>query len=330
MTGAGGFVGGRLVECLQNIGAEVTALAHRSASAEGLSAAGCRVLVGDVRDAGVAERAVAEVDAIVHLASVVSTRSLAESRAVNVGGARNLAEAAARRDAPPAFVYVSSLAAAGPAPPGGAKRETDECRPASHYGLTKREAELELMKLAGRLPVTIVRPPGVFGPGDKNLLQLFKLVRRGWNVCAVSKQWAYSFVSVMDLAPALVAAASRGKRLAGADDPQATGVYFVADPRAYTFEQLANAMARIMGRTRVRHVAIPTGVCWAVATLPEAWTRLTGAKTYLNYDKVREAAAGAWVCDPSRAAEELGFAPELDLPGRLQETYDWYVRNGRL
>jgi nucleoside-diphosphate-sugar epimerase len=271
---------------------------------------------------------------VIHLAASVSTRSAALSTSINVGGTRALAAAAAQADRPPTLIYVSSLAAAGPVfdarqsanqqPPSvEAARESDPCHPVSLYGRTKLEAELVLHEFAGRVPITIVRPPCVFGPGDRNLLTLYYAVRSGLNAM-LSKTFRYSYISVTDLVPGMIAAAETGKRLT--EHPADQGIYYLTDPQAVTFVELADMIAASMDeigiarRRPLRHVRIPSTIGWLAGGCGEVMMRGFGKRVFLNFDKVREGVSGSWVCDGSRATQELSFAPAADLATRLVET----------
>lgn len=302
-----------------------------------LAAAGWDVSRGDLNDPAALAAALQGVSEVYHLASVVSVRSMESARRANVDGTDNLCSAAASQQIPPRLLYVSSLAAAGPEVGGQMKTEADPCDPRSFYGRSKLEAESVVRGWANRIEATIVRPPGVFGPGDQNLLQLFRSVRAGFNFVAVSAELRYSFVYVDDLIEGMIRAMEQGSRLPSIPDaPDSTqdgagrGVYFLADPTPMTFVEMANRLAELLGRRPPRHVTLPAPVCWCVATAPELWGRLTGAKTYLNFDKIREATAGSWTCSPARAQRELRFGPARPLRERLADTHAWYVERGML
>lgn len=342
VTGAAGFIGRRLVANLLAQGDDVVVVDRFSRSdpntidwrnafnteplVSDRSSLGpdaldrVKVVKTDVRDAERIRLAMSDVDRVFHSAAAVCTQSLELSHSINVGGTRVLAESAARQENPPIFVFVSSLAAAGPGE--SPVTETGECQPVSHYGRTKLEAETLLHKLSPQLPITIVRPPCVIGPGDRNLLALYKTVKTGWNL-VLSKTSRYSYVSVTDLVPGLITASERGRRLVETD-PRRQGTYYLTDPKPVTFVELAEIIASTINLSGVRHVQIPRSVGWTVGGYGEFMLRLFGKRMFVNLDKVREGIAGSWVCDGTRAAEDLSFAPGADLATRIEQTTESY------
>ena len=311
---------------LVNQGAEVVGLV-RTQPAGMLSGQQCRLITGDIRDMSAVRRALSGADRVFHLAAATSPRTLAASRAVTVEGTRNLAAAACALPTPPVIIYVSSLAAAGPN--RVAATESMTCRPVSIYGQTKLEAEAVLGEFAARIPMTILRPPGVFGPGDRNLLSLFKTVRRGWNFYT-DPDHKYSFLYVDDLIDALTVACERGLRLTGRADPQHSGVYYVTDPQAVTFPELAELIAECLHRPSVRQIRIPRCIGWSAAALGDLMQQAFGSRVYFNRDKAREAYSGSWTCDAARAREQLRWAPAKDLAQRLSDTRASYAADGWL
>ena len=92
-----------------------------------------------------------------------------------------------------------------------------------------------------------------------------------------------------------------------------------------TFAKLAEMAGPFFGRRSVRNVVLPSALCWMAAGVSEAWGGLTRRPTFLNFDKIREARAGSWVCRAERAARELEVSSPETLETQLRQTYDWYV-----
>lgn len=328
VTGAGGFVGRSMVSALTARGHKVVCFDHFvTHSPESIADENVEIVKGDIRNRDDVDRAMQGVDSVFHLAAALVTRSMEASRSVNVEGTRTLAESAAEQTKPPVFVFVSSLAAAGPR--STPSREEDPCQPVCKYGITKLEAEDVLKKMADRMPITIVRPPCVFGTRDKNMLSLYKSVKYGWNFVA-SREYEYSFLHVEDLVEGMLAASERGERLSSDTKSTNQGVYFLSDPQPVTFVELGDMIASSLGIKRVRHIKIPRPICWVGGLFGEIVLRLTGVRMFLNMDKIKEAFGGSFCCDVARAEQQLHFSPATNLPARIDETKEFYESAGWL
>jgi nucleoside-diphosphate-sugar epimerase len=325
ITGAGGFIGRRLVQALVDRQTQVVFLDRIAPVTDRMCRSGVEYVVGDVRELDSVDRAMRDVHQVFHLAAATAPRTMAESRAIKVEGTRCGAAVAARQPHPPVFVYVSSLAATGPS--DTVVDETSPCQPVSYYGRAKREAEQVLATIADRLSITVVRPSCVFGRGDRNLLRLYRLIRHGWEFHA-HPSYRYSFVHVDDLVDGLIAAASIGRRLLPATDGAQAGVYLLADPQPVTFPELSAMIAHCLGVSRLRYVRVPHAVAWLTGMMGEFIQVATHRQVYMNRDKVREAYAGSWMCDPTRARNEWGWAPAGSLAERLAQTCAHFREDG--
>ncbi len=206
VTGATGFVGSHLVEALRRRGDEVTALVRSLKKAEALRPLAVRVIQGDLDDIVALSKAVEGQDVIYHVAGVISALSEAEFMASNRGGTRNLVEAAKVSGARPRFILVSSMAAGGPSPRGRPLKGEEPPKPVTRYGRSKLAAERVVE--ASDLPWTIVRPPMVYGPRDREVLKVFRLARLGLGPVFGDGTQELSAVHGADLAAALIAAAT--------------------------------------------------------------------------------------------------------------------------
>lgn len=330
VTGASGFIGTNLAERLVARGDDVTCLVRNTSNTSALAPLGVRFAVGDVRDADAMRAAVERTDVVYHLAGLVTAFRARDLMAVNAEGFRNVVAACAQGPTPPVLISVSSLAAAGPSPPERARTESDPPRPVSHYGRAKRAAELIAEEYAARVPITIVRPPIVFGEGDPLMRNVFRSIfRYGVHVALGVARSHYSLIHVRDLVDSLVLGAERGTRL-GADPADASqspppGYYFVATEEQPTFAELGLLIGRSLGRRSVRILRSSGPVLlWSAAALAEVAARLRGQPYIFNLDKAREAVAGHWVCSPSTIRHDLGFSPQAPIMDRLRQTADWY------
>ncbi len=318
VTGATGFVGSHLVEALRRKGSEVTVLARSASKAEALASRGIRVIAGDLHDLGALNRAVEGHDVVFHVAGAVAARNEAEFLRCNRDGTANLV-AACTRAGRPRFVLVSSLAAAGPAEPGRPLLGSESPRPVTAYGRSKLAAERVVT--GGGLPWTIVRPPTVYGPRDREVLKVFRLARLGVAPVFGSGRQELSAVHGADLAEALVAA--------GASESTARKIYHACHPEIVTSAEFVRAIAAAMGR-RVAVVGVSRPLGRALLAVTEAGARLTGRPTILTTDKANEFFQAAWTGDPAPLIRDTGWRPVHDLRSGLADTYQWYRSAGWL
>ena len=264
---------------------------------------------------------------------------------INATAFRNVVAACADRPTPPALVYVSSLAAAGPSSADRPRIESDPPAPVSNYGRTKRAAEVIAEQYAAQVPITIVRPPIVYGEGDQNLRSVFRSVfRLGVHLAFGVAYSRYSLIHVSDLVDALILCAARGSRLSPADvtrGPGASavgvlseepgGYYFVAGDEQPTFAELGTLIGVALGRARV-FICRSSGtlLLWPMAAAAEVVGRLRGQPFIFNFDKVREARAGSWTCSAQAIRSQCGFVPCAPLVDRLRQTANWYLQQNLL
>ncbi len=318
VTGATGFVGSHLAEVLRGRGDEVTALARSLGKAEPLRSLGVGVVEGDLHEPGALARAVEGQDVIFHVAGVVAARGDAQFLRANRDGTANLV-AAAERSGRPRFVLVSSMAAAGPARPGRPLDGSETAAPVTAYGRSKLAAEQVVT--ASALAWTIVRPPTVYGPRDREVLKVFRLVR--WGIAPVFGDGTQELSAVhgADLADALVAA--------GAAPGTAGRVYYPCHAETFSSGEFVRAIGAAMGR-RVAVLGVPRPVALAVLTLTEASARAAGRPTILTRDKAHEFFQPAWTANPEPLARDAGWRARHDLRSGLADTYRWYRSAGWL
>jgi nucleoside-diphosphate-sugar epimerase len=325
LTGATGFIGRNLAEKLFARGHRVRALVRASSRTADLEALGAELARGDVTAPDALPGAVDGCDLVIHLAGVVKALGREEYFRVNALGTRSLALACAGARPRPRLVLASSLAAAGPAALGRPRREEDPPAPVSLYGESKLAAEREVRDLAGRVEAVILRPPIVYGPGDKELLPaLFRMARLGVVLKAGLGDKRYSVVHVEDLCDAILAAAEHGKAV-GREGNE--GTYFVSDGGEHAWEDIGRAAFDAVG-ARGRVVAIPEAVGWLVAAGSAVVSGLTGLPAMLSFDKMNEIRQAAWTCSIDRARRELGYAPRFALAEGMRQSADWFRARG--
>ena len=322
VTGASGFIGGGLVARLLERGESVRCLVRPSSNLEWLRDPRVELVHGDLGRPEGLEAAVTGVDAVFHLAGVTRARDRQGYFSGNQAATRHLLEALeAHGRAQARFIYLSSQAAVGPCTREPGISEADPPRPVSDYGRSKLAAEGEVLARAGRRPVTVIRPPAVYGPRDRDFLQLFRSVKKGFLPLTGLKPMRLSLIHVDDLVEGVIRAA---------DSPRAAGqVYFLAQEEPVTWRQVGMAIGRALGR-RPLVLPVPLPLVWMTAQLSGMFAPLLRQTPLLNRDKWHEARQAGWICSSRKAAEELGFAPRLNLDQGVESTARWYEAHGWL
>jgi dihydroflavonol-4-reductase len=326
VTGASGFVGSTLCEELLRRGIEVRALLRKSSPGANLGSAKVTPVLGDLRDPASLESAVRGVDFIFHVAGVVAARSRADFFAANAEGTRHLLQAVRKSGArPKRFIYVSSLAAAGPSRPDRPNVESDHCHPVSDYGLSKLAGEQAVAEYQAHFPVCTIRPPAVYGPRDKGILTFFQFVNKGVLPLLGLENpdpHRYSFVHVDDLVQGIVKAALAPTLRSGE-------ILYVSGEGEYSWEGAMRLIGFGLGK-KARPVRLPISLLRAAAAVCSGVGKVTGKVLPFSLDKVKEIEAPAWTCNNSRAKERLGFEPYWSLDRGFAHTAAWYRENGWL
>ncbi|HEX5386297.1 MAG TPA: NAD(P)-dependent oxidoreductase [Gemmatimonadales bacterium] len=316
VTGATGFVGSHLVEALRARGADVTLLVRSPAKAGPLATLGVEIVAGGLEDGTALRQAAEGQDVIFHAAGVVAARSEAEFQRVNRDGTAAVVAAAAAGSVG-RLVLVSSLAAAGPAERGHPLTGEEPPRPVTAYGRSKLAGEAVVRE--GRVPWTIVRPPMVYGPRDREVLKLFRLARIGIAPVFGGGEQELSAVHAADLGAALVAASTA----------PAERLYHVCHPETFTSGDFVKSVGATMGR-RVRVIALPQLVGRALLGVTGTAARIAGQATILTADKANEFFQAAWTADPGPLTRDTGWRARYELASGLADTYRWYCAAGWL
>ncbi len=319
VTGGTGFVGSHIVDRLCHQVATVRVLVRPTSDRSRLPRT-AELIEGDLQDHAALRRAVQGMDVVFHLAAVTRARSEEEYLQANAQGTLRLVEALqAAQPRPRRLIYLSSLAAAGPAREGKPIQRHDIPRPITTYGRSKLMGERYCQRAANDLRVLLLRAPAVYGPRDRDLLLCFLLAARGLLPVPRGPERFLQFIHVNDLVEALLLAATA----------DATGVYHVAESRSYAWSEIAVWLAQAVGR-RVCAIRIPPWVVHAAATLSEWGAAASGRATIFNREKARELLAPGWLCETESAKRDLGFEGRIPLPAGLNGTAAWYRERGWL
>jgi nucleoside-diphosphate-sugar epimerase len=323
VTGSRGFIGSHLTDALLASGATVRAVV-RAGTPERSRDPRIEYHTMDLLDADAVRDSPVWTGAthVFGVGGVTQARSLEEFRMGNVRPAANILAALAARETPPRFILVSSQAAGGPATSADAPvREADPSRPVEAYGRSKLEAETETLRHAARVPVVVIRPSAVYGPRDTGFLAAFREASGRVAFHAARRDQALSLLHVADVVDGLL--------LAARHDAAPGRTYFLGSAAPTDWRALYAAIARAAHAAPLQ-VQIPPLALRALAFGGDIISAASGRSFLLNSHKVALSRPRWWLCDASRARDELGWRPRVDLHDGVPDTYHWYVREGWL
>ena len=183
------------------------------------------------------------------------------------------------------------------------------------------------LAFADRVPLTVVRPPAVFGPGDDNCLRIFQpIAKLGIHAMPGRGEEQLSLIHAADLAQAIYLAATRGRRVpprVGEGD-LGQGFYFAAHDEQPSVRELGQMSSDGLGRSRLRMIRTPRKFPWVLGIAGELVARARRRPGIINLDKIREATASSWPCSCERIEAEFGLHPSRSLSAALEETVEWY------
>jgi len=320
VTGASGFLGSHVAEQLARKGHAVRCLVRKSSDVSFLKMLpGVELAYGAVEDRDAVAKAADGVDAIVHSAGLVKAKTAADFVATNVEGTRNLLEMALdRRSHIRRFVFVSSLAAHGPSLDGAPIADDCEPRPVTEYGRSKLAAERLVTDAKKDLAVTVIRPPAIYGPRDREMLVFFESVAKGFIPIPNGTQ-KLSMIYGEDAAAACVRALEV--------EHESGRAYYVEDGAVYTQPEMIDALERVLGKRAFR-MSVPLGLLKVAAHASALYGRVLDRAMMFTPDKVNELGAPHWVCSAASIRRELGWSPSVQWEEGARKTAAWYRENG--
>lgn len=299
LTGATGFIGWNLLNALVEKGYTVKALYRPGSCPRPPELPGVEWIAGSLEDAGSLRGLVKGARAVVHCAGSVRGNSPEHFFKTNAIGTRLLAESAVEAGVS-RFILISSLAARHPR--------------LSPYAASKKEAERMISDSALGLEWTILRPPAVYGPGDREIAPLFAAMEKGVLPVPAQRGNRFSLIHVHDLSEAVSELCSEGV------PGDAIGAVFeLHDGRngGYSWETVAETFRRVRGR-RVVLLPVPKALVWMIGHVNLVASRMLSRHPMLSPWKVREIFHPDWTCDNRAICRALGWRPSISLKIALE------------
>lgn len=322
VTGASGFTGGHLCRYLVANGYSVRALVRKTSNTNNLRKLVLDIVYGDVTEPDSLSEAVKGIETVYHIASLFRQENVPKSLFwdVNVNGTRNMLEASLKSGVQ-RFVHCSTVGVQGEISNPPAK-ETHPYNPGDEYQRTKMEGEKLAIRFfrENELPGVIVRPVGMYGPGDTRFLKLFKHIKNGKFIMFGRGEVLYHLTYVDDLV--------YGFELCGRKKEALRQVYNICGNEYVTLNQLVATIAEALG-VPVPKYRLPFWPLWAASVICEGVCKLFGTEPPI-YRRRADFFRKDRAFDISKAKNELGYEPKVDLKTGIKLTADWYRENNLL
>lgn len=324
ITGANGFIGTTLVKKAKEAGIRVLAGVRHSSNIEHLKALDVDIVPIDFSSSQTIRDSIApyQFEYVIHNAGLTKTTNPQDYFDVNVTNTKYFIDALiAANISIQKFVFISSLAAFGPSDlqPDGLVSKSSQPHPVSAYGKSKLAAE-KMIQEYKNFPYVFIRPTAVYGPGEKDLFQVFDLVKRGFVFVAKVKNQKQTFVYVEDLCNVILKALTSTAMRDG---------FFVTDGHEYATIDFPKVIGKVMN-TKFLTIPIPIFILRIIAFFSESISKLTKKATQINSDKVSEFKAKAWACDMDYTVKTLGYVPQITLEEGVRRTLAHYQKNNLL
>ena len=330
ITGAGGFIGGFLVEEALSRGYDTWAAVRSTTSREYLKDERIHFIELDYTDQDRLEETLRDHmgewgrwDYVVHNLGVTKSTNYLDFEQVNYGYLKALADAMRVTNmTPDVFLLMSSLSVMGPGDEITYQpfKSSDVPLPNTYYGVSKLKAETYLQSLEG-FPYTIFRCTGVYGPRERDYYLMIKSIKRCFDFSVGFKKQMLTFIYVKDLAVAVMDALDRGPL---------HRAYFISENQGYTQQEFRKIVCEELGKKFVIPVTCPLWVVKRVCAIAEWIGKVTLKASTLNRDKYKILKQRNWLCDTSDARRDFGFNPQYSLRKGIREAIAWYRQAGWL
>lgn len=321
ITGSTGFVGSHLVDSLFLKGWDVSSVVRPSSDTAQLEECGFKLIdQSDLLDSELGDYS--DFQTLFYLAGITKTIDESQFRKVNADLVTQTLEALWCKNFRGHVVFVSSLAAAGPTIGDHLRQPGDSLTPVSAYGASKLRGEKAVLAWSNRLSVTILRPGAIYGPRERDIFEVLKVLRTGISA-AFGNDIYVQMTHVSDVVAGLLAVANQEHCIGK--------TYFLNDPKAWKYSEVMKICGRLLGKRKIHHFNLPAPLGWGLARLLDMASRLAGKPlSPLTVDKMREISGGSWIADSSELTHDTGWRAEFALREGMHQTIHWYQKEGWL
>lgn len=319
VTGGSGFVGSHLVDLLLDKGYDVRCIVRKTSNLRWLEGKDVKIFDCGLFDREGLKEVLTGADYLFHVAGVVKAKKWEGYYNGNVVTTKNLLDTLLEVNPDiKHVVVVSSQTACGPSKEGEVCTEETEPHPITRYGKSKVEQEKLVKQYMDKLPITIVRPPAVYGERDTEIYLFFKTYKAGLMTMIGFDRKLVSIINVHDLV--------NGIYLAGTTDKAKGEIYFISSEQFYDWPQIGDATQQALGKKAIR-IRLPHFLVYTVAVFAEFFSLFSSKAATFNIEKARDFVQKYWTCDTSKAKCDLGYSQTISLEDGIKQTIDWYREN---
>ncbi len=314
ITGSTGFIGKHLLVKLLESGYKVKCFVREGSNLSILKGKNAEIIRGSYTDFDSMREALNDVEIVFHLAALLNGKSREEYFKANVESTKNLIsvyESLPRGNRK--FVFISSIAASGPAFNGELKTEKESDNPVSFYGESKLLAEESVKNGAGNIDYVILRPPNIYGPSQREMFTLIRVIQKRILPLLGNKNSKTSLLYVEDIVNAII--------LAGECEAANNKTYFVTDNRAYTWRKTVKLISKALG---VYPFVIPipgwilTIAAWKLGIL----SKIFGFDLPFRTKDLQSIRKNRWTFDGTAFMKATGFEPQISLKDGIKKTIE--------
>jgi nucleoside-diphosphate-sugar epimerase len=316
VTGANGFVGSHLVDLLLKKDLIVRCITRKTSDMRWLKDKPIEIFDGGLFDKENLRMAFKDASFIYHVAGVVKAKTSEGYFNGNVEATRTMLEVVLESPATiEKFLIVGSQTVTGPSYDDKPVNEETECKPLTTYARSKKKQEEVALSYSDKLPITICRAPAVYGERDTEVFIYFQTFNKGLTTLIGFDKKILSLIHVADLA--------EGLYLAATSDKSAGEIYFISSEKYYTWDEIGNVTAKALGKKALR-IRIPHFIVFTIAAFAQFFAMFSKKPATLNIEKAKDLTQHAWICDTTKAVEQLGFRQKVSIEEGINRSCEWY------
>ncbi len=315
LTGATGFIGSHIAEALMNHGFQIRVFVRRKTEfIAKIEAKGAKVFVSHPDDTQTLKKAFENADTVIHCAGLTKALREQDYINVNVSFTKNILDSLDRQQK---FIFLSSQAASGPSRNDLPTDENTPPAPITYYGKSKLMAEYHIQQWAQKKHAnyTILRPSVVYGPRERDMYCMFRLIKQGIMPLLNGGRMRLSIIHVHDLVKATI------KTVMSPCDNQ---IYFVSGDYGYSWEEVCKTIQWAVNRAKALKINLPVSVISPIACVFDTIALARGKPALLNSQKLIEIRQSSWLCSNRKIKNNLKWKPEVSLREGIRQTAHWY------